>query len=90
MDAHTSYNILLGHLSLNALNTIMSTPHLVLKFQSNVGTIITAHAYKRTTRECYMANFRLQPQTRERTPKVVHYVETGTEVAEVGHKLDPG
>lgn len=43
VDAHTSYNILFGHPSLNALDTIVSTPHLVMKFSSDVRTTIIVH-----------------------------------------------
>ena len=34
VDVNTSYNALLGHPSLNKLGAIVSTPHLVMKFQS--------------------------------------------------------
>jgi len=65
MDAHKSYNILLGRPSLNAVNTIVSTPHLMMIFLLDVGNIITIHINQRTTRQCYMTNLRLQPQTRK-------------------------
>jgi len=44
VHAHTSYNILLGHPSLNALGVIVSTPHLAMKFPLDNRTVITVHA----------------------------------------------
>jgi len=43
VEAHTSYNILLGRPSINALGAIVSTPHLAMKFPSSQGDIITVH-----------------------------------------------
>jgi len=43
VKANTSYNILLGRPSLNQLGTIVSTPHLAMKFPSLMGDVITVH-----------------------------------------------
>jgi len=37
IDANTSYNILLGRLSINQLMAIISKPHLAMKFLSPMG-----------------------------------------------------
>ena len=60
VDAPTSYNVLLGHPSLNTLGAVVSTPHLAMKFPSLSGDILTIHGDQRLTRECYMAS--LSPQ----------------------------
>jgi len=59
VEASTSYNVLLGRPSLNTLGTVVSTPHLAMKFPSPSGNIITIHGDQRLVRECYMAS--LQP-----------------------------
>lgn len=61
VDAHTSYNIFLDRPSLNALRKIVSTPHLTMKFPSDIRIIITVYADQRTTKECYMVSLRLRP-----------------------------
>jgi len=43
VEANTSYNILLGRPSLYHLGAIVSTPHLVMKFPSVSGNILTVH-----------------------------------------------
>jgi len=45
VDILTSYNILIGHLSLNKLGAIISTPHLEMKFLSKDRKIIIVRAY---------------------------------------------
>jgi len=60
VDAPTSYNILLGRPSLNTLGTVVSTPHLAMKFPSPSGDILTIYYDQRLARECYMAS--LLPQ----------------------------
>jgi len=56
LDANTSYNVLLGRPSLNALGAIVSIPHLAMKFPSLSGDIVTIHVDQRTARECYIAS----------------------------------
>jgi len=58
VDAPTSYNILLGRPSLNTLGTVVSTPHLAMKFPAPSGDILTIHCDQRLARECYMASLR--------------------------------
>jgi len=43
VEAHTSYNVLLGRPSLNTLREVVSTPHLAMKFPSTSGDISTIH-----------------------------------------------
>ena len=59
VDAHTSYNVLLGRPSLNALGAIVSTPHLAMKFPSPSRDILTVHGDQRVARECYMGSLKL-------------------------------
>jgi len=58
VEAHTSYNVLLGRPSLNTLGAIVSTPHLAVKFLSTSKDIITIHEDQRLARECYIAGLR--------------------------------
>lgn len=83
VHAYTSYNILLGRPSLNALGIVVSTSHLTMKFSPDVENIITVHADQRTTKECYMTSHRLHPYTREKALEVIHYVETRMKTEEV-------
>jgi len=53
IDANTSYNILLGRSLLNKLGVIVSTLHLVMKFPSLSGDILTIHVDQKIARECY-------------------------------------
>jgi len=57
VEANTSYNVLLGRLSLNTLGAIVSTPHLAMKFPSPTGDIITV---QKTARQCYAASLRVE------------------------------
>lgn len=83
VHAYTSYNILLGRPSLNALGIVVSTLHLAMKLSSNDETIITVYVDQRMARENYMVSLRLQPHAREESPEVVHYVEARMETEEV-------
>jgi len=60
VDAPTSYNILLGHPSLNTLGAVVSTSHLAMKFPAPFDDILTIHYDQRLERECYMASLRPQ------------------------------
>ncbi|XP_020206034.1 uncharacterized protein LOC109791179 [Cajanus cajan] len=61
VHASTSYNILLGQPSINALGAIVSTPHLCVKFPSRDGQVITVHADQKTARECYFYSLKMRP-----------------------------
>lgn len=61
LHASTSYNILLGQPSINAIGAIVSTPLLAIKFLFEDKTIITVHANQKEAQECYMANLKLTP-----------------------------
>ena len=61
INANTSYNILLGRLSLNKLGAIVSTPHLAMKFLSLSGDILTIHVDQKVARECYAKSLRVEP-----------------------------
>ena len=85
IDAHTSYKILLGRPSINALGAIVSTPHLAMKFPSSQGDIITVHGDQRATRECYMASLKLP-----HPPLTTHNIEQSrARTTLAGDDLDP-
>jgi len=65
VEANTSYNVLLGRPSLNQLGTIVSTPHLAMKFPSSTGDVITMHVNQKTARECYAVSLRIEPTSQE-------------------------
>jgi len=69
IDANTSYNILLGRPSINRLMVIVSTPHLVLKFHSRTGDILTVHVDQKEARECYSESLRVEPLRNNISPK---------------------
>ncbi|XP_020207592.1 uncharacterized protein LOC109792583 [Cajanus cajan] len=82
VNANTSYNILLGRPSINALGVIVSTPHLAMKFPGESQKIITVHADQKVARECYMESLKIRPII-EREDKNVHMVSP-----EAGKMLD--
>ncbi|XP_047171045.1 uncharacterized protein LOC124839316 [Vigna umbellata] len=63
VDANTSYNVLLGRPYLNAFGSIVSTPHLTLKFPSDNDTICTVRSDQRIAKECYVAGLKVQPSS---------------------------
>nr|KYP73948.1 hypothetical protein KK1_006609 [Cajanus cajan] len=89
VDAHTSYNILLGQPSLNMLGAVVSTPHLAMKFPSDKGKIITIHADQKAARECYFASLQVAPIERKSKSKSVHVVNSSASVEEPVWDLDP-
>nr|KYP44308.1 Transposon Ty3-G Gag-Pol polyprotein [Cajanus cajan] len=89
VDAHTSYNILLGRPSLNMLGAVVSTPHLAMKFPSDKGKIITIHADQKAARECYFASLQVAPIERKSKSKRVHVVNSSASVEEPVWDLDP-
>ncbi|XP_027941019.1 uncharacterized protein LOC114194807 [Vigna unguiculata] len=85
-DTPTSYNVLLGRPSLNTFCTVVSTPHLAMKFPSPSSDILTIHGDQCLACECYMASLRpqlpiLQTNHIERPP--------GFEITLSGDDLDP-
>ena len=85
VDAHTSYNILIGRPSINALGAIVSIPHLAMKFPSPQGDIITVHGDQRAARECYMASLKLP-----HPPLTTHNIEQSqARTTLAGDDLDP-
>jgi len=70
VDAHTSYNILLGRYPSNILGVVVSTYHLAMKFLSTSGDIIIVHVNQPTVRRCYADNLRKRPihQVEHRVP----------------------
>nr|KYP47653.1 Transposon Ty3-G Gag-Pol polyprotein [Cajanus cajan] len=90
VDASTSYNILLGRPSLNALGAIVSTPHLAMKFPSDQGKVITIHADQKAARECYYASLRVLPlEERKSKSNRIHAVNASATVDETIWDLDP-
>ena len=61
IDVNTSYNILLEQPSINRLRTIVSTPHLAMKFLSILGKILMVHVDQKVARECYATSLRIEP-----------------------------
>ena len=53
VNAHTSYNVLLGRSSINRLRAIVSTPHLAMKFPSIDGDIVTVYVDKKLLKNTY-------------------------------------
>jgi len=69
----------LGRPSLNLLGAIVSTPHLVIKFPSRAGDIITVHVDQKTARKCYATSLRVEHRsealrTEQRVSKRIHVV----------------
>jgi len=90
LDANTSYNILLGRPSLNALGAIVSTPHLAMKFPSLTGDIVTIHVDQRTARECYIASLRMpNPRKLHSSNNIekITYVD-GTSIQELDPRME--
>ena len=54
----SSYNLLLGRLSLNRLGIAVSTSHLKLKLPSPEGKVITMRVDKKVARKCYENSLR--------------------------------
>ena len=57
----------------------MSTPHLVIKFPSRAGDIITVHVDQKTARKCYATSLRVEHRsealrTEQRVSKRIHVV----------------
>ncbi|RDX64063.1 hypothetical protein CR513_57427, partial [Mucuna pruriens] len=50
-EADTSYNVLITHSALNALGTIVSTPHLVMKFPFSNGQLMIIKVVTRPPKE---------------------------------------
>ncbi|XP_068475257.1 uncharacterized protein [Phaseolus vulgaris] len=71
VNANTSYNILLGHPSINRLKAIVSTPHLAMKFPSVNGDIATVHVDQKIARECYVASLKVEPTRSDVIPLAI-------------------
>jgi len=86
VDAPTSYNVLLGHPSLNTFGVVVSTPHLAMKFPSPSSDILTVHCDQRMARECYMASLCPQLPIHQ-----TNHIERppGSGIALSGEDLDP-
>ena len=86
VDAHTSYNVLLGRTLLNTLGAIVSTPHLALKFLSSSGDIIIIHDDLRFSHECCITSLRPKELT-QITNNIERHLGTGLTLT--GEDLDP-
>jgi len=86
VDAPTSYNVLMGHPSLNTLGVVVSTPHLAMKFPSPSGDILTVHNDQGLACECYMASLRPQLPIQQ-----TNHIERplGSGIALSGEDLNP-
>jgi len=73
VDAHTSYNILLGRPSLNMLGAVVSTYHLAMKFQLTSGDIMIVHVDQPTTCRCYANSLRERLIHQAESPALLQY-----------------
>jgi len=73
VDAHTSYNTLLGRPLLNMLGAVISTYHLAIKFLSTSGDIVTVHVDQPTTHKCYIDSLRERPIHKVESPAPLQY-----------------
>ncbi|XP_014499530.1 uncharacterized protein LOC106760626 [Vigna radiata var. radiata] len=71
VEAHTSYNALLGRPCLNAFGAIVSTPHLAMKFPSEEGKICTVRADQKIARQCYVASLKDKTYRREKRSEAI-------------------
>ncbi|XP_014524276.1 uncharacterized protein K02A2.6-like [Vigna radiata var. radiata] len=71
VEAHTSYNALLGRPCLNAFGAIVSTPHLAMKFPSEEGKICTVRADQKVARQCYVASLKDKTYRREKRSEAI-------------------
>jgi len=60
VNANTSYNTLLGRLSIIRLGAIVLTPHLAMKFQSTSGDIVIVHVYLKVAQNFYVASLKVE------------------------------
>ncbi|RDX87566.1 hypothetical protein CR513_30943, partial [Mucuna pruriens] len=79
----TSYNVLIGQPALNALDTIVSTCHLVMKFPSSNGQVVTIKANQKMARQCYVDSLRVSTKP-SKEGNISTHVKISTDV-----KLDP-
>lgn len=79
IDTDSSYNVLTGRTSLNALSSIVSTPHLAMKFPNLKGDIITIRVNQMENHECYARSLLVKPCTftSEKHPRAVDIKNTG-------------
>ena len=54
---NTTYNVIMGQMSLNRVHTIVSTPHLLMKFPTPRG-IGQVKVNQAATQRCYMASLK--------------------------------
>jgi len=73
VDAHASYNILLGRPSLNILGAVVSTYQLAMKFSSTSGDIIIVHVDQPTARRFYAYSLRERPVHQAESPTLLQY-----------------
>jgi len=90
VDAHTSYNMLLGRPSLNSLGAIVSIPHLALKFPSASGDILTIHDNQKAARECYLASLKLPypPLTTNNIEKITAQTATTLQAIDLDPRIN--
>lgn len=58
VNSSSSYNVIIGRHSLNALNAVVSTPHLTMKYPMSDGRIGVVKADQTTARKCYEDSLR--------------------------------
>ncbi|RDX94478.1 hypothetical protein CR513_23130, partial [Mucuna pruriens] len=79
----TSYNVLIGRSTLNALSAIVSTPQLIMKFPSPNGQVVTIKTNQKMSRQCYVDSLRVSTKP-SKEDNISTHVEILTDI-----DLDP-
>jgi len=84
VDAYTSYFALISKKTLNELGTIVSTPHLKMKFHALTKEIITIKVDQKQARQCYVKSLKVAPYPPTKEPTKLHPIAAeGTQVMSV-------
>ncbi|RDY01716.1 hypothetical protein CR513_14908, partial [Mucuna pruriens] len=59
IEAEMSYNVLINYSILNTLGTIVSTPHLIIKFPFSNVQVVTVKEDQKMARQCYVDNLKV-------------------------------
>ncbi|XP_072052132.1 uncharacterized protein [Arachis hypogaea] len=84
VDVESAYNALIGRTTLNRLRTVVSTPHLCMKFSIHTG-IATVRGDQKLARKCYNESLNLRGKGKE-----VHTIELGGVKAKEELRPQPG
>jgi len=59
VDCPLAYNVILGRPSLNRLRTVVSTLHIVMKFDVSDGTVVTTWGNGNKAKSCYIESLKI-------------------------------